>query len=173
MGSGEAPLSRLRFFRTTFDGFDLRIVDSPKSGLVGGNLDLRPTSARTSVVEHDLPAFYCRHVRDLDVRDLSVAWDRDVPDYHTEAVRVEAFEDVTLDGLEARQAGPTGVAVALRDGETITVRDCRASPGTETFLALDETRDERLLADNDFADADRAVRADETTFVETGNLLPR
>jgi hypothetical protein len=55
----------------------------------------------------------------------------------------------------------------------VTIRDCRARPGTGQFLATENVSDARRFADNDLADAESIGDADEAGFATSGNLRPR
>ncbi|MFH1023781.1 MAG: glycosyl hydrolase family 28 protein, partial [Planctomycetota bacterium] len=99
--------------------------------------------------------FYCRHVRGLEFHDVRVAWGK-VSGPWRSALRAEQIEDLDLHGFVARQApGPADApAIHLTDARGVSLRGCRAAPGTGTFLRLDGPAAGRAsLSGNDLAAA--------------------
>ncbi|MFB6295314.1 MAG: glycoside hydrolase family 28 protein [Halobacteriales archaeon] len=153
-GSEASAIENLRF-----SDVRIELENSPKAGVRGGNVDLRPTATRTPLFEHDVPGLYARHVDGLDVEGFEVAWPGDAEAYFSHGLEIEAFDRVSISGFEGR--GEDGAAIALRDGTDVSVRHSRAAPRTGTFLALSGTADERLFVGNDLADADAAIAGSE------------
>jgi hypothetical protein len=153
----------------TIDGLDLRATDSEYAGAVGGNVDLRSTATRTPLFEHDVPGVYCRGVDGLTLRDVDVRWEGPLPSYHTHGVHCATCAGVEIDGVSARQAGTDGAAIYLEGVEGPTIRDSTGAPGTDTFLALEGTTDERLLVDNDLTAAREPIAGDASGFERFGN----
>jgi hypothetical protein len=163
---GGATLSNV-----VFDGLALRVVAGERTETVGGNFDLRWIRDRSrpehdshlpDVYGHDVPALYARGVDDMTVRDTSVRWADDLPEFFSHAVSVEEFADLTVDGVVGRQAHPGGedAVLSLRDGATVSVRDSTATAGAGTFVELDGVTDPRVFAGNDLAACEDAGAAD-------------
>jgi hypothetical protein len=127
---------------------------------VGGNLDLRwtATDARDGIVKSDIPAIFAKKVDGLRLRDVQVDWDDSLPDYFSEAVRLEDFNDLTIDDLVARQAQvSSGAAIHLQNGTGVSITNSRAMPGTQTFLTLDKVEGRRVFVNYDLSGAARAI----------------
>jgi polygalacturonase len=94
-----------------------------------------------------------RQARDLRLRDVEVAWEEPAWEGWESGLAFEEVEDLVLDGVKAVQApgAAEAPAVLLHQVGLALVRDCRAAPGTGTFLKLtgEGTRD-ILLERNDF-----------------------
>ena len=111
-------------------------------------------------IAHDPKAPYDKAVdavrfefaRNLRLRDFEVVWEGPAYAKWRSALAFEDVRGLVLDGVTARQAhdGGTSPAILLRRVEDALVRDCRAAPGTGTFLRLDGpgTKDV-VLAGND------------------------
>jgi hypothetical protein len=127
---------------------------------VGGNLDLRWTalSNRDGIVKSDIPGFYAREVSGLRLRDLQIDWADALPDYFSDGLRIEDFQDLTIESFSGRQAQTTaGAAVFLRNGSGVSILNSRATPGTRTFLQLDHVQDRRVFVNYDFKGAGEVI----------------
>ncbi|MDZ4697074.1 MAG: glycosyl hydrolase family 28 protein [Deltaproteobacteria bacterium] len=144
-----------------FDHMRLRITKGDLQKDYGGNLDLRSTNnPKTAVVQHDIPALYARFVRGLRVEDFQVSWDEGVPDYFTNAIAVEDFEDVRLYDVRVRQAHAEGAAISLLRGKDVAIRESRADAGTDQFVHHQDVTGRLLLDRNDTRLAKKAVSPD-------------
>ena len=145
-----------------FNGLKLHML-APKKDLadaIGGNLDLRWTALqpKDGIVKSDIPALYARHVDGLRIRDLQVDWSADVPDYYSDGLRVEDFNDVAIDYYSGRQAqAATGSAIALSRGKGVAILNSRATTGTRIFLSLDKVEDRRVFVNYDLGAAAKAI----------------
>ena len=132
---------------------------APDPGLadsIGGNLDLRwtATAPRDGIVKSDIPAFYGRHVDGLRIRDMQIDWASAVPSYFTDGIRLEDFNDLSIDDYFGRQGPPQGSsAIALRNGSGVAITNSRALPGTSTFLTMDHVSHRRIFVNYDLAGA--------------------
>jgi hypothetical protein len=145
-----------------FSGLRLHMI-APAPSLsesVGGNLDLRwtATEPRYGIVKSDIPALYARQVDGLRLRDVQVDWTASMPDYFSDGVRVENFDDVTIDGFSGRQAqSSSGAAIFLKAGSGVSITNSRALPGTRAFLQVDHVSDRRVFVNYDLAAAAIAI----------------
>ncbi|MDS0300640.1 glycosyl hydrolase family 28 protein [Halogeometricum sp. S1BR25-6] len=157
-----------------FDGVEIEVRRGEHADAVGGNFDLQPTSVVPPIQERDIAALHVENASDVDLRDLSVEWEGDVPDYFENGLRCVGVEGLRVDGFAGRQAHreSDAAAVDLRAVDSVSVRNCRAQEGTGTFLAASDVADARLFAGNDLADATAAVAGD-ADFRTNGNLPPR
>jgi hypothetical protein len=144
------------------NGVHLHMI-APKPELsesVGGNLDLRWTalSRHDAIVKSDIPALYARKVVGLRMRDVTVDWANQIPDYYSDGLRVEEFKDLTIDGFEGRQAqAGSGAAIALKNGSGVSITNSRALPGTRTFLELENVGERRVFVNYDLSGAATAI----------------
>ena len=143
-------------------------------GAIVADLDARWQFA---TVQRDVAGVHCEGVSGLDLRDVTVEWEDDsgvLPAYYSHGLQCVDVADVDVRGFEGRQAHRDGeeAAVALREVETVSVRDSRASPGTGRFLESEGVRDARLFTGNDLADADSVGLDPEAGFMLSGNLEP-
>lgn len=152
----------------------LRETDRPE---YGGFFDLWPRPLSTEYIyETDIPAIYAGYVQDLDVENVDVRWVGDgLPDYHSHALHAEHSDDVTVDGLEGRQAHSDSVLRFEAVGDA-TVRNCKATDGAGTFLSLSDV-DSVFMVGNDLASATEAIAdadsVDSPIVDAHANRLPR
>ena len=166
-GSPDSPVEDV-----VFDNFDLRMRNSRLQPSYGGNFDLRAAADFSQALfEHGIPGLFFRHATGLRIRGFRLRWDDDVPPFFTHAIEGEEFRDVEIQGFEGRQAA--GAAIALRNGNGVTIRDCRAAGGTGTFLEQTGVTDQRLFVNNDLGRAARAFAAEPHGFAAAGNLMPK
>ena len=113
------------------------------------------------VVAHDPQAPYdkavhgilFRQARDLRLRDVEVVWEEPGSEKWESGLAFDEIEDLVLDGVSAVQApgNESAPAVLLNQVDYAVVRDCRARPGTGTFLLFTgEGTKDILLERNDF-----------------------
>jgi Glycosyl hydrolases family 28 len=153
-----------------FNGVRLHMIPpSPAmSESIGGNLDLRWTSTRQQdgIIKSDIPAFYARQVNGLQLRNVQVDWANSMPDYFSEGIRVEDFQDLTIDGFTGRQAQAAtltkpgtkhGAAIYLQNGTGVAITNSRATPGTHTFLQLDKVQNRRVFVNYDLSAAAQVI----------------
>jgi len=119
-----------------------------------------------------------RHVRGLGLRDVRIEWE-DAGGGWQNAIRLEDAEGVDLVGVVASQAPgqPSAPALRLTDARDVSLRGCRAAPGTEVFLGVDGPASAHIAAvGNDLSLARQAFDVSEETPAEAlrqaGNLLP-
>lgn len=169
-GSEDATIENV-----AFDDVRLELSGSENSPLTGGNFDLQPTSAETPIVERDVAGVHCEGLTGLDLRNVTVDWDADLPAYFSHGLHCVDVDDLEVDGFDGRQAHRDGgeAAVSLRDVGAVSIRDCRARPGTGRFIEAEDVSDARLFADNDLADAGSDGLGDQTDFTRSGNVAPR
>jgi polygalacturonase len=93
-----------------------------------------------------------RQARDLRLRDVEVVWEEPGSDKWASGLAFDEVEDLVLDGVRSVQApgAAAAPAILLNQVDTALIRDCRAAPGTGTFLLFtgEGTRD-ILLERND------------------------
>jgi hypothetical protein len=146
---------------------------------VGGNLDLRWTALTPAegMIASEIPALYAKKVNGLSLHNFTVDWAGSVPEYFSDAIRVEDFSDLTVDGFSGRQSQPTaGAALFLQDGSGVSITNSRALPGTATFLQMKNVKDRRAFVNYDLKDAKHIIVPATQSFVTqigAGAVKPR
>jgi hypothetical protein len=91
-----------------FDGIKLTIrPPSPAlANAVGGNFDLRWVAKGPSegIFKHDIAALYGHNLKDLRIKDFQLVWNDKLPAYFANAIALEDFSEVSIDGFTGRQA---------------------------------------------------------------------
>jgi polygalacturonase len=72
----------------------------------GGFFDNRPTKVLVPVETHDTPGFNIRYADDVTLKDCSVAWGRNLPDYFANALEAENVTGLNLAGFKGTAAHP-------------------------------------------------------------------
>jgi hypothetical protein len=158
----------------SFGSIRLHIKNSLLNDSYGGNFDLRPTyDKRYAIFRHDVPAVFCRNVEGLIISRFDLQWDENLPKFFDHAIYCEQFRDVLIDGFQGRQPHPNDkkAAIALCGGQDITIRNCKATKGTATFLQHENLADERLFVNNDLSEAAKAFEPSKPNFRFFGNII--
>lgn len=135
-----------------FDNLALHIRRGPLQETYGGNFDLRSSAdPKLAIFKHDIPAIYAGYIEGLRLHDVRVSWDDNLPTFYTHALEVESFKGALVDGFEGRQAqrGTGGAVILLRNGEGATIRNSRATEGSDVFLETQAVAKAPLLSGND------------------------
>lgn len=153
----------------TLDRIRLKITapDQAIASSMGGNFDLRWTARnfQEAIFKHDIPAVYCRWVQDLRIHGLELHWGESLPDYFSDGVRCEQFQDVNIDHFEGRQAQTFGgAALSFSDGARLSITGSTAAPGTSAFLKLSNVTDRRAFVNYDLGAAKRTIVPSSATF---------
>lgn len=124
------------------------------------NMRLALTNAPDSPLDKSGDALTVDHVRNLRLKDIEIVWDEPHLGDWRSALTLDDVHDAVLDGVRARQApnAPDAAAVELRDVTDVTIRNCKALPGTGTFIRVSgEAMDEVHMGDNDVRHATRSL----------------
>ncbi|MDD2764614.1 MAG: glycosyl hydrolase family 28 protein [Opitutaceae bacterium] len=83
-----------------------------------------------------LPAygFYCRHVRDLTLRNIDVRFEK--TDYRS-ALAFDDVQNLEVDGLKSRAMPGSKPVILLNDTYTAMIRGCTAPEGPTAFLRIE------------------------------------
>ena len=134
-GTPESVIEGVSFEDVTF-----RLRASPLAAAAGGNFDLRPViDPRLQLFSHDIPALDAEYVRNLRIRDLTVAWDGVREPYFTNGITVTHFAGVRIDGYRGgpAPANPRAAAIALRDGRGFEITNPRPADAPAHWLELE------------------------------------
>ncbi len=72
----------------------------------GGFYDNRPTSAQASIERHGTPGFFISYAQDIALKNCSVLWGKNVPDYFSYALEAHRVEHLDIDHLKGHSAHP-------------------------------------------------------------------
>jgi hypothetical protein len=114
----------------TFRDLKLTMESSQLQAILGGNLDLQPTTPISlGLVRHDLSAVEIHDVRDLAFTGLQVHWDGTFPEFYRNAVHAEDFDGLTIDGFKGEGSASGFAALSFLRGKNLSVRDAHAATG--------------------------------------------
>ncbi len=113
-----------------FRDLKLTMESSPLQAILGGNLDLQPTTPISlGLVRHDLSAVEIHNVRGLAFTGLQVHWDGTFPEFYRNAVHAEGFDGLTIDGFKGEGSASSFAALSFLHGRNLSVRDAQAATG--------------------------------------------
>ena len=138
-GSEESTIRDIRF-----DNVQLTIKRGMLTDQYAGNFDLRATNdPKLAIFKHDIPAIYARFVSGLTLKGVDVRWESSLPDYFTNAISVDHFRQLTIDGFSG-SAGPNAGAgeavIALNEGGDVMIRNLRSVSGPGNVRASGKTQ---------------------------------
>lgn len=103
-----------------FNNVSLALKNGPLVKQYGGNFDLRPTNDLSmGIFKHDIPAVYAGYVKNLYFTNFSVSWENNLPDYFTNAIFSEHFENLYIRDFSG-SANPEikAPAILLKNGKS-------------------------------------------------------
>ena len=63
----------------------------------GGNFDIRPSySIEKGLFNSEIPAFYAKGIKNLELNDISLEWENPLFDFFTNGLEIENFENFSL-----------------------------------------------------------------------------
>ncbi len=108
----------------------LTMQPGPLNAVLGGNLDLQPTTPTSlGMVRQGLAAVEIHNVTDLTLAGLQVNWAGAFPNFYRNAVHADGFDGLTLDGFRGEGATATKPALAFAHGKSLSIRNARATSG--------------------------------------------
>jgi polygalacturonase len=113
-----------------FDHLSVNMVPDALNTVLGGNLDLQPTSpVNFGVQKRDLPAILVHNVDGLKLNNVKVRWTAPFPSFYTNAVSADGFTDLSIDGFEGAASAPDLPAIALHTGSGASIKHARSTAG--------------------------------------------
>lgn len=113
-----------------FRDLKLTMRSSALQPILGGNLDLQPTTPMSlGLVRHDLSAIEVHGVRDLTLTGLQIHWEGTFPEFYRNALHAENFDGLTIDGFKGEGSAPNFAALSFQRGKNLSVRNAHASTG--------------------------------------------
>jgi hypothetical protein len=111
---------------------DLRLTmkASPLQSVIGGNLDLQPTTPLSlGITRRDLSAIEVHGVRDFRITDSQVRWEGAFPDFYRSALHAECFDGLTVNGFRGQAAASRFAAMFFEQGKGLSVRNAQSVSG--------------------------------------------
>jgi len=98
-GTKESRISNVRFE-------NVNITMNRWTNYPGNLFDNRPTKVFEDIEPHDNPGFYIRFADQVELRDCSVNWGDNIPDYFTNAIYAHDVTGLKIEGFEGQAAHP-------------------------------------------------------------------
>ena len=125
----------------TFRGLDLTMQANALQQILGGNLDLRPTTPiNMGLVRRDLSAIEAHGVRGLTFSGLQVHWAGTFSEFYRNALHAEDFDGLTIDGFKGAGSAPNSAALSFLHGKNLSIRDAYADAGVLVDARVMEVR---------------------------------
>jgi hypothetical protein len=121
----------------SFEDISFRLKESAINSIAGGNFDLRPViDSRFSMFSHDIPGFYATHVKNIQLRDFEIKWDKVEEPYFTHGIEFSNFNDIVIEGYKGNPApfNKDAAAVSLENGSTYRFINSYSSDEDAKFL---------------------------------------
>ena len=158
-----------------FDRVKVKVRAGPLTASLGGNFDLRGANQpELRIFKHDIPGIYCGYVDGLKIRNLEVEWGDKLPEFFSQGIECENFQDLEVEGYHARQSQTDGKgsAISLSNGSGVVIRNSVAAEGTETFLTHTGITGGIILVNNDLSRAKVAISPAKAELTQSGNIMP-
>ncbi|MBU6455209.1 MAG: hypothetical protein KGS72_25795 [Cyanobacteria bacterium REEB67] len=84
-----------------FQDLAVQMLVDPLATVLGGNLDLQPTTPiNFGVQQWDMPAIYLHNVDHLYFDDLHIRWQGEFPDFYTNAIEADGFDGLNIEHFQ-------------------------------------------------------------------------
>ena len=120
----------------SFDNISLSIKNGPLTKSYGGNIDLRPTNDLSlGIFSHNTPGLYANNISDLTIKNFTLSWDKELPSWFTNAVEVDNYQSLTVDGLHEATSNNKNPVLYLHKGSGANVKEVSSRmPGKKLVL---------------------------------------
>ena len=98
-GTKEGRISNVRFD-------NVHVTLNRWTNYPGNLFDNRPTTVYEEIEPHDNPGFYIRFSDRVILKDCSVSWGKNIPDYFTNAIQAHDVTDLTIERFKGEGAHP-------------------------------------------------------------------
>jgi polygalacturonase len=115
---------------------NLTIRSGKYTNSYGGNFDLRPAfSSEFAVFKHDIPGLFAQYVKGLSISDLQLNWSGKLPDFFTNAIEINHFENITIDSFKGTAASDSNnlAPIKVSNGTGLQITNC-LSKGKSLFV---------------------------------------
>lgn len=98
-GTKESRISNVRFV-------NVNVTLNRWTKYPGNLFDNRPTKVYEDIEPHDNPGFYICFSDQVLLKDCSVSWGKNIPDYFTNAIQAHDVTDLQIEGFRGKAAHP-------------------------------------------------------------------
>lgn len=98
-GTKESRISNVRFD-------NVNVTLNRWTNYPGNLFDNRPTKVYEGIEQHDNPGFYIRFSDQVVLKDCSVSWGDNIPDYFTNALKADNVTSLKIEGFKGEAAHP-------------------------------------------------------------------
>jgi hypothetical protein len=113
-----------------FNRMSVSMVPDALNFVLGGNLDLQPTSpVEWGVRRTDLPAILMHNVAGGAVVNTEVQWLGVFPDYYTNALAIDGFDHATIQHFRGGATSSNLPTISARNGTALAVDDAISTTG--------------------------------------------
>lgn len=136
----------------TFDGLDLYLKNGPLEKTYGGNFDLRPTyDPALSLFSHDIPGIYMRNVKDINIINSRLSYDKKMEDFFKYGIWAEGFESIRINGLEAAPPPATkDILILLEGGNGFSITNSLIKAPEKSFIRVNNITNKIATFNNIF-----------------------
>ncbi|HZK98206.1 MAG TPA: glycosyl hydrolase family 28 protein [Prolixibacteraceae bacterium] len=106
---------------------NLMIRSGKYTNSYGGNFDLRPVfSNEVAVFKHDIPGLFAQYVKGLSISDLELNWSGKLPDFFTNGIEINHFENITIDRFKGTAASDNSslAPIKVSNGTGLQITNC-------------------------------------------------
>jgi polygalacturonase len=146
---------------------------APIENVTLDNVRLTLTNAPDTPLDKSGDALTIDHARNIRLEDIEIAWGEPYLGDWRRALVLDDVHNVVLEGVRARQApnAPDAAAIGLHDVTDATIRNCKALPGTGTFIHLSGSNTRAITtSNNDTRSAKTAIS--QTAEVARDAVMP-
>jgi len=93
---------------------DVRVELDKWSAWPGGRLDIRP-SPGDGLIDHPTAGFFVKNARDVTLRNCTVAWGPQPPDYFRHALETHGASNLVTENFKGKAAHPECDAAIVTD----------------------------------------------------------
>ena len=122
----------------SIEDFKLTMHSSPQQENYGGNFDLRPAlDPSLRLFKHDIAALFAHGVDHLQLRNLEIGWDQQLPAFFSNAIQCEDFSDLRILSVRGSAAHTADgeATISLHRGNGATIGDADAPPAPATLIS--------------------------------------
>src|SRR4051794_727408 len=113
-----------------FNDLHLTIQGNPLQDIMGGNLDLQPTTPKSlGMTQKDLSAIEVHNVKDLSLHNIKVEWEGTLAGFYTHALHADAFEGLSIDEFQGTGSRTALAAIQLTQGKKASIRNASNPAG--------------------------------------------
>jgi hypothetical protein len=132
-----------RIENIALNNVNLRIKKGKETLAYGGNFDLRPAAIKKmQIFGHNIPGLYAQYVNNLSVSGFALSWDPELPDFFTNAIEVNEFENLGIDRFQGEAASQSNdkAVIKLSNGKGFKITGSSLKE-TDPLISRDRVTD--------------------------------